>query len=85
LRTTLALNLTAMALLALPLTLRAQDAAQQPPETGTILRVYVNAVLAPVVVRDAQGNSLKVEVDRNDVKIEAREGYFAPLPPKNKK
>jgi VWFA-related protein len=30
-------------------------------------------------------HSLKVEVDRKDVKIQAREGYFAPQPPKNKK
>ncbi len=30
-------------------------------------------------------HSLKVEVDRKDVKIQAREGYFAPQPPKNRK
>jgi VWFA-related protein len=30
-------------------------------------------------------HALKVQVDRKDVKIQAREGYFAPQPPKNKK
>lgn len=30
-------------------------------------------------------HALKVEVDRKDVKIQAREGYFAPQPLKNKK
>ena len=38
--------------------LYAQDATQQPPDTGTVLQLRVNAVLVPVVVRDAQGRAI---------------------------
>jgi len=34
----------------------AEGAGQQPPDTGTVLHVRVNAVVVPVVVRDAQGH-----------------------------
>jgi VWFA-related protein len=39
-------------------TLRAQNAAQQPPDSGITLQVHVNSVLVPVVVRDAQGHAV---------------------------
>ena len=37
------------------------------------------------VKQNGSYHALKVQVDRRDVKIQAREGYFAPQPPKNKK
>jgi VWFA-related protein len=37
------------------------------------------------VKQNGSYHALKVEVDRKDVKIQAREGYFAPQPQKNKK
>jgi hypothetical protein len=37
------------------------------------------------VKRNGSYHALKVQVDRKYVKIQAREGYFAPQPPKNKK
>jgi VWFA-related protein len=37
------------------------------------------------VKQDGSYHALKVEVDRKDVKIQAREGYFAPRAPKNKR
>jgi VWFA-related protein len=45
--------------------------------------------LLELSLRDVKQNgsyhALKVEVDRKDVKIQAREGYFAPQAPKNKR
>ena len=45
--------------------------------------------LLELSLRDVKQNgsyhALKVEVDRKDLKIQAREGYFAPRPPKNKR
>jgi len=45
--------------------------------------------LLELSLRDVKQNgsyhALKVEVDRKDVKIQAREGYFAPQSPKNKR
>jgi VWFA-related protein len=38
--------------------LPAQDATRNPADTGTILQLHVNAVLVPVVVRDAQGHAI---------------------------
>ncbi len=40
------------------MTVRAQDAPQQPPDTGSVLQMRVDAVLVPVVVRDAQGRAI---------------------------
>jgi VWFA-related protein len=40
------------------LTLGAQNAAQQAPDSGVTLQVHVNSVLLPVVVRDEQGHAV---------------------------
>jgi VWFA-related protein len=50
------------------LALHAQDAAQQPPDTGTVLQMRVNAVLVPVVVRDAQGHAIG-DLKQEDFKV----------------
>lgn len=39
-----------------PFALCVQSVGQQPPDSGTILHVHVNAVVVPVVVRDGQGH-----------------------------
>lgn len=48
--------------------LPAQDATQNPADTGTILQVHVNAVLVPVVVRDAQGHAIG-DLKQSDFKV----------------
>ncbi len=48
--------------------LHAQDSAQQPPDTGTVLQMRVNAVLVPVVVRDAQGRAIS-DLKQEDFKV----------------
>ncbi len=50
------------------------------PEFKYLLELSLNDVK-----QNGTYHALKVEVDRKDVKIQAREGYFAPQPPKNKK
>jgi len=45
-----------------------QNGAQQPPESGTVLQVHVNAVLVPVVVRDARGRAIG-DLTQNDFKV----------------
>jgi VWFA-related protein len=50
------------------------------PEYKYLLELPLNDVK-----QNGTYHALKVEVDRKDVKIQAREGYFAPQPPKNKK
>jgi VWFA-related protein len=50
------------------------------PEYKYLLELSLNDVK-----QNGTYHALKVEVDRKDVKIQAREGYFAPQPPKNKK
>jgi VWFA-related protein len=50
------------------------------PEYKYLLELSVNDVK-----QNGTYHALKVEVDRKDMKIQAREGYFAPLPPKNRK
>jgi hypothetical protein len=37
------------------------------------------------VKQNGSYHALKVQVDRKDVKLQAREGYFAPQPAKKKK
>lgn len=46
---------------------------------------YVLELSLQDVKQNGTYHALKVEVDRKDVKIQAREGYFAPQAPKNKK
>jgi len=50
------------------------------PEFKYLLELSLNDVK-----QNGTYHALKVEVDRKDVKIQAREGYFAPQSPKNKK
>jgi VWFA-related protein len=50
------------------------------PEYKYLLELSVNDVK-----QNGTYHALKVEVDRKDMKIQAREGYFAPQPPKNRK
>jgi len=50
------------------------------PEFKYLLELSLNDVK-----QNGTYHALKVEVDRKDVKIQAREGYFAPQQPKNKK
>jgi VWFA-related protein len=46
---------------------------------------YVLELSLQDVKQNGSYHALKVEVDRKDVKIQARDGYFAPQPQKNKK
>src|ERR1035437_8481037 len=59
---TIARQLAAIAICSVALTLHPQDAARQaqpaPGPGGVLLQVRVNAVLVPVVVRDAQGHAV---------------------------
>jgi len=61
-------TLCLFALLAAVALLRAQDAVQQPPDSGTILHVRVNAVVIPVVVRDARGQIVG-DLKESDFKV----------------
>ena len=55
-------SLAAVLVCSVALTLHAQDTPQQaqqsPAPGGVVLQVHVNAVLVPVVVRDAQGHAI---------------------------
>jgi VWFA-related protein len=46
---------------------------------------YLLEISLQDVKQNGAYHSLKVEVDRKDVKLQARSGYFAPLPRKNRK
>ena len=48
--------------------LRAQNAAQQAPDSGVTLQVHVNSVLVPVVVRDAEGHAIG-DLKQGDFKV----------------
>src|ERR1700691_4873654 len=50
------------------LTLGAQNAAQQAPDSGVTLKVNVNSVLVPVVVRDEQGHAVG-NLKQEDLKV----------------
>ena len=50
------------------LALRAQDAAQQQPDKSSVLQIRVDAVLVPVVVRDAQGRAIG-DLNQEDFKV----------------
>ncbi|HEX4032486.1 MAG TPA: VWA domain-containing protein [Terracidiphilus sp.] len=52
----------------LALTLHAQDSPQQTPDTGVALQMQVNAVLVPVVVRDAEGSAIG-DLKQGDFKV----------------
>ncbi len=65
-------QLVAVAVCALVLPLHAQDAPQAPRESpdqgGVMLHIHVNAVLVPVVVRDAQGLAVG-DLKQEDFKV----------------
>jgi len=62
-------HVISIALFSFALTLRAQNALQQAPEPGgVVLQVHVNAVLVPVVVRDALGHAVG-DLKQEDFKV----------------
>jgi len=62
-------HLCALVIFSVGLPLCGRGAAQQqPPDTGTVLQMHVNAVLVPVVVRNAQGHAIG-DLKQGDFKV----------------